>query len=591
MRIKSFFKGLFNLGKFREETLADRRVLHEFIRKYEAQSLDDAALESRELDDALDERFFANDLVHVEPALVPRSSKSLTVRHKPSANITKLGRHRRTAYGDGATVSGIDVIRGFFISETPILEVEIYLDSQLIHVGPPQVSALWNERSNRDIKKYAFNAWLDFTDEVRGRRELVVRYKPLDGKAVEGRTWIRSTAIVADPVPQEHCKNSDAEISNLPSAPGLTLEQRINALPTSAHKVFPKSNPIVADRILVLRIDQLGDLSVSVPALRRLREIVPNAHITALLGPGNADLGRTLNLIDDVIVYEIPDDPQQRRRVADPAMQIELGRLLHERNFDVAINLAIHGEVNNLLHLSGAPVTVGFASGNTAWMTLALQVETHDLKSGVDMMRHSARTRMLIEAFGALLDSGAAPLRRTDLDREVLGAHGIANDEDFIVLHTGARIQFTRWHGYLGLAEKLLGETDLKIVLMADQPDEALSAFAESHSNRVVAIVGRIPFDVFDALVSYCKVLVGNDSGPKHLAALRGTQVVSIHSARIGWEEWGQEISGVVLSRKVPCAGCYLHYEPGECAKDVACIKYIRIDEVLREVKNCLVAA
>nr|WP_243853818.1 glycosyltransferase family 9 protein [Sphingopyxis panaciterrae] len=270
-------------------------------------------------------------------------------------------------------------------------------------------------------------------------------------------------------------------------------------------------------------------------------------------------------------------------------MQIELARLLHGRKFDVAINLAIHGEVNNLLHLSGAPVTVGFASGNTDWMTLSLSAATHDAKSGADLMRHSARTRTLVEAFGALLDSGAAPLRRTDLDRNVLNARGIGNNDEFAVLHTGARIQFTRWHGYLELAEKLLTETDLKIVIMSDKPDEAISAFAEKHSDRVVAVAGKIPFDHFDAFLSYCKVFVGNDSGPKHFAALRGTQVVSIHSARIGWEEWGQEISGVVLSRKVPCAGCYLHYEPTECAKDVACIKYIQVDEVLREVKNCLI--
>jgi len=590
VRVKSFFKGLFNLGKFREETLADRRLLHDFIRKYEVKSSGNAGYEMREPEDEVNERSFANDFVYVEPALVPRDAKRLTVRHEPSANITKVGRPGRTKYGDGRTVSGIDVVRGFFISMTPILEVEIFLDSRLVYVGAPQVSALWNERTSRDIKKYAFNAWLDFTDEMRGKRELVVRAKPLDDNVIEGLTWIRTTIIVADPVPEEQCRNSDAAIPSLPSAPGLTLEQRINALPTSVHKASSKSIPTTAERILVLRIDQLGDLAVSVPALRRLREIVPNAHITALLGPANADLGRTLDLFDDIIVFDIPDDPQNRRRVAGPEIQIELGRLLHGRQFDVAINLAIHGEVNNLLHLSGAPVTVGFASGNTDWMTLSLAVATHEPKGGADLMRHSARTRTLVEAFGALLDSGAAPLRRTDLDQNVLNTYGIGNDDDFVVLHTGARIQFTRWHGYLGLAEKLLTETNLKIVIMADKPDEAISTFAEKHAGRVIAIVGKIPFDVFDALVSYCKVLVGNDSGPKHFAALRGTQVISIHSARIGWEEWGQEISGVVMSRKVPCAGCYLHYEPADCAKDVACIKYIQVDEVLREVKNCLAA-
>lgn len=588
VRFKSFFKGLIFLGKFREETLADRRLLHKFIRNYETKLAEDLAYEPREPECEGDELSFTNDLVYVEPALVPRNFKRLTVRHRPSANITKIGRHRRTKYGEGRTVSGIDVVRGFFISETPILQIEIYLDSQQIYVGSPQVSALSDERSNRDIKKYAFNAWLDFTHEMRGKRELVIRTEALGGKAIEGRTWVRASIIVTDSMPEELCRNSDAAIPSLPSASGLTLEQRINALPTSVHRASSKSLPIPAERILVLRIDQLGDLSISVPALRRLRQIVPDAHITGLLGPANEGLARTLGLFDDVIVVDIPDDPQQRRRVADPEMQIELARLLHSRQFDVAISLSIHGEVNQLLHLSGAPVTVGFVSGNTDWMTLALAVTTHDPKSGSDLMRHSARTRLLIEAFGLWLESGAAPLRRSDLDRGVLQAYGISDGDDFILLHTGARIQFTRWHGYIELAEQLLVETSLKIVVMSDAHDDKAAALSARHPDRVITTFDKIPFDHFDAFVSYCSVFVGNDSGPKHFAALRGSQVVSIHSARTDWNEWGQEIGGVILSRKVPCAGCGLHYEPAECAKDVACIKYIRVDEVLREVKNCL---
>ena len=71
-------------------------------------------------------------------------------------------------------------------------------------------------------------------------------------------------------------------------------------------------------------------------------------------------------------------------------------------------------------------------------------------------------------------------------------------------------------------------------------------------SDRLLVIDQRLPFDDLDALLSFATVFVGNDSGPKHLAALRGTPVVSIHCARIGWAEWGQEQSGVVISRRVP---------------------------------------
>ena len=93
-----------------------------------------------------------------------------------------------------------------------------------------------------------------------------------------------------------------------------------------------------------------------------------------------------------------------------------------------------------------------------------------------------------------------------------------------------------------------------------------------------------LPFDDFDALLSFCAVFVGNDSGPKHLAALRGSPVVSIHSSRINWNEWGQELTGSIISRKVPCAGCMIYHDEDECGKGFPCITRITPQEVFDAV-------
>ena len=77
--------------------------------------------------------------------------------------------------------------------------------------------------------------------------------------------------------------------------------------------------------------------------------------------------------------------------------------------------------------------------------------------------------------------------------------------------------------------------------------------------------------------------MIGNDSGPKHWASLRGTRVVSIHPGRDDLREWGQVFGGVVLGRRVPCAGCGIRYDDSECGQDFACVKKITVDEVLRE--------
>jgi hypothetical protein len=69
---------------------------------------------------------------------------------------------------------------------------------------------------------------------------------------------------------------------------------------------------------------------------------------------------------------------------------------------------------------------------------------------------------------------------------------------------------------------------------------------------------------------------------------LRGTPVVSIHCARIGWAEWAQEQTGFVISRRVPCAGCAIFHDDEECGKDFACVTDIGVDEVFSAVDSIL---
>ena len=105
-------------------------------------------------------------------------------------------------------------------------------------------------------------------------------------------------------------------------------------------------------------------------------------------------------------------------------------------------------------------------------------------------------------------------------------------------------------------------------------PDDILN------DERFLLLDRRLQFDQFDAVLSFCTCFVGNDSGPKHLASLRGANVVSLHTARINWGEWGQEQTGKIVHRQVPCAGCHVYPDHEECGKDYACVRLISLDDV-----------
>jgi ADP-heptose:LPS heptosyltransferase len=120
---------------------------------------------------------------------------------------------------------------------------------------------------------------------------------------------------------------------------------------------------------------------------------------------------------------------------------------------------------------------------------------------------------------------------------------------------------------------------------MTDEPLQRAALPPElTASDRLRVLDKRLPFDDFDALLSFCTVFVGNDSGPSHLASLRGANVINIYLNRHNWNEWGHENNGYIISRRVPCAGCNIHHDPEECGKDFACIVNITPEEVFRTV-------
>src|SRR5215467_14467469 len=269
--------------------------------------------------------------------------------------------------------------------------------------------------------------------------------------------------------------------------------------------------------------------------------------------------------------------------------QEALRQRLEPYHFDLAIDLSVNPMSRPLLRLSGARILYGFQAGDWPWLTAGFEARTHDRLNHQEYVPTSTRVLGLIERLGAMLESRAEVVPRADLNRQMLKPYRLAEDDRFAVLHDGARLAFSRWPYYPELASLLLARTDLKVVLLTDDPSMKTVLMPDLlASKRFQLLEGRLPFDDLDALLSFCAVFVGNDSGPKHLAALRGAKVVSIHSARINWNEMGQELSGVIISRKVPCAGCGLDYDADECGKNYACIVKISPKEVLDAVMALL---
>ncbi len=523
------------------------------------------------------------DIDSLAPELFPRRPDELRRTYVDAISIRRLGaRRERSRWGLANTLRGIESIRGYCIASEPIDRLTIAFNGRVVHSGPLEAHAL--EGGQAAQQKYVFNVWLDFSGFDSGPCQVEFTFLGAEASPRVHREYV----VIAPTLSEAEFPECDGVVTLPPGAEG-DLEALINARPS---KVRPATGALFAvppSNVLVMRTDQLGDMVTSIPAVRRLRELLPQARIVGLLTSGNAEFAATLDIFDEIIVADFPDDPLERRRTMRPQVQAALRNRLAAFKFDIAIDLAESAVSRPLLLLSGAPFLYGFYDRDWPWLTGGFEASTHDRKNSLEVAAQSTKVRGLIERLGSTLQSRAEVIRRPELTHAVLQPYGVGEGDRYAVFHTGARIAFSRWPYYLDLAELVLERTGLKVIVITDDPtlQQRLPA-ALGASDRFRLLDRRLAFDDFDALLSFCAVFVGNDSGPKHLAALRGSPVVSIHSARINWNEWGQELTGSIISRKVPCAGCAIFHDEDECGKGFACITRITPAEVFDAVARWL---
>ena len=521
----------------------------------------------------------------IDPALFHPIRHELTQNHSPQFVRTFSGVYQRTRWGAGDVVRGVGSLRGHILSIVPYHRIEIYIDGQLVHEGPLTVGPVQNEQSDARLRKYAYNVWIDFSRFSFGWHKIYYRAVGTGNSVEINVNWRIDDIIVDAPIADEFFQDATARVPVAGLDPSRSLVEQVRALPTVVSEASPNSYPGPIRNVAILRLDGLGDVAVSVPFFLHVRKLLPSARLVVLASADNADGCRALEIFDEVIEIDFPENPYEQGRYLTEDQQLELMEKLASYKFDLAITGMVSDGPRQLSVMTGAPVTIGF--GGDDLKSLSIYYDTRDPISGANVLNYAARYGLLAKALEVWLDSGARVQRRDDLNQSLLESYGIGPDDDFVVMHTGSRIKATEWPGYAELANRIVEQMGLKVVYIAnDESQRPFLSQAALSDGRIIFLAGLMPFDHFDTFLSYCSSFVGNDSGPGHLATLRGAKAVRIISARLGGSEWKSEMAGVCLFRRVPCAGCgsIPISKQEECTYDIACVKDISVDEVFDQV-------
>lgn len=368
--------------------------------------------------------------------------------------------------------------------------------------------------------------------------------------------------------------------------PITTVSLRPAILRNSGTGIFSK--PIKS--IVILRIDQLGDVMASLPSILYLRRLFPDAHITTLTQDIVRPIIKDSGVADEALSIHLNFHSESESRFLTENEKERIKKLFSDRHYDLAIDLSPADDSRPLLQFFSARYRVGFKPEKFRFLDFGITVASHDKLNSLPIISHASHVAMLVNALAQAINTRQEivprlPNKNHD-EKMILEKYEIIKNK-YVVIHTGARHAMNKWqtHNFIEIAKKIYKETGLNIVIFFDSVDEIEKLDGISHLPFVM--LGNIKIDHFDIIVSNAFLMISNDTGPKHLASVRGIETISIHLARLNWQEWGQNQRGIIVTKPVPCAGCIINNDLDSCDADTLCIRSITVDDVYRAFLQC----
>lgn len=346
------------------------------------------------------------------------------------------------------------------------------------------------------------------------------------------------------------------------------------------------SAPARPDRILVVRLDQIGDVVLTIPLLRALADRYPYAERVALVDPEVRALLEGRGLAHRVLTWA----SGWYRRARGPQGIWEIARVLRARHFSIALDPRGDLRVIALAALAGIPFRAGFGETGGGFLLnrcLWRRPLEHEARKGL---------RLLDALAGAALQEHypEAWLRPTlavaSEDRarlaQALERGGVKLSDPYVVLHPGAQAPAKRWaiERFRQVGEALARKGfAVAVIGSADERGEQERAFAGC---GFVMLSGLTDLAALAALLAGARFFLGNDSGPSHLAAAVGARVGVVASGTTHYEEWRvQSEDALIFQHAVPCSPCHLRVCP---VPGHPCLAGIGAEEVVRAVSSAL---
>jgi lipopolysaccharide heptosyltransferase II len=328
-----------------------------------------------------------------------------------------------------------------------------------------------------------------------------------------------------------------------------------------------------------VRLDHIGDVLMSTPAMAALKEGRPERRLTLLTSPAGAAIAPLIPVIDDVIVYDAPWMKATAPR-ADSGPEFAMAERLRVGAFDAAVIFTVFSQnplpPALLCYLADIPLRLAHCRENP-YQLLTDWVPEVEPERGI---RHEVRRQLdLVAAIGCHTTDERMRLRvppeASSCADALLAETAIDPARPWLIVHPGATAPSRRYpaEGFAAVARRLVVASGWQVLFTGTAPEADLIADIQAMAGVPThALVGRASLAEFAALVARVPLVLTNNTGPAHIAAALGTPVVDLY-ALTNPQHTPWAVPSRVLSHDVPCKNCYKSVCPmghHDCLRRVA---------------------
>ena len=331
-------------------------------------------------------------------------------------------------------------------------------------------------------------------------------------------------------------------------------------------KRLPKD--FVPERILVIKLDHLGDVLLATPVFSNLRRAYPNAELHALTGAWSRVVLEKHPDVNNVVEYNSPafcrtGQPTSLRET------FKLYRQLRRQKYGLIVELRSDWRTVWFAFLRLTPKRLSRAALQVAnKLGFAQFSGTHETTRNLDVLRQAGIPTPVQTAIFSV----------TTEDKkwasDFLATYQIDRQHPLIAIHPGSPIALKRWlpERYAELADWLIAQKRAQILFVGVKDEIPITTEIQAlMRGESINIAGKTTLIQLASILPTCNVFIGNDSGPMHLAAAVGTQTIGLYGpgdpTRFG--PAGAKCQTIQRKSDCPCLGPVCRYGKSGCMSEI----------------------